>query len=260
VIYKRQGEMEVFKDYAYYYNTFYKDKDYKAEAIQVDSLLKKYGIDIHKIINFGCGTGKHDIELTKLGYQCTGIDLSPLMIGIARENVKNSNSDISFSVADIRNFKSLEKYDAVISLFHVMSYQNTNQDILSAFRSARSVLDKGGIFLFDVWYGPGVLTDKPCVRVKELEDDKNKLVRIARPVMHDKENVVDVNYEVLVIDKKSEKTQVINEVHNMRYFFRPELEYFLNEAGFELIDNLDCNSLSETSYESWTSLFVGKAI
>jgi SAM-dependent methyltransferase len=144
VIYRRHGEMEVFNDYAYYYNAFYKDKDYKAEAIQVDSLLKKYGKDIHKIINFGCGTGKHDIELTKLGYQCTGIDLSPLMIGIARENVKNSNSDISFSVADIRNYESSCKYDAVISLFHVMSYQNANSDILLTFQSARKILNVGG--------------------------------------------------------------------------------------------------------------------
>ncbi len=55
--------MEVFKDYAYYYNSFYQDKNYKDEAKQVDSLLKKYGHNVAKIINFGCGTGRHDIEL-----------------------------------------------------------------------------------------------------------------------------------------------------------------------------------------------------
>ena len=43
--------MEVFQDYAYYYNAFYRDKDYKAEALQVDSLLKNYGTNINKIIN-----------------------------------------------------------------------------------------------------------------------------------------------------------------------------------------------------------------
>ena len=34
--------MEVFRDYALYYNTFYKDKSYSTEAKQVDLLLKKY--------------------------------------------------------------------------------------------------------------------------------------------------------------------------------------------------------------------------
>ena len=111
-----------------------------------------------------------------------------------------------------------------------------------------------------MWYGPGVLTDKPTVRVKEVEDDKYKLVRIARPIMHDKTNVVDVCYEVLVIDKESNETKKIEEVHSMRYFFRPELEHLLKESGFELIDNLDCKTLKETDFNSWTSYFIARAV
>ena len=252
--------VEVFKDYASYYNAFYQNKDYKAEAVQVDYLLKKYGGNVEKVINFGCGTGKHDIELVKMGYKTRGIDMSSLMIDIAIENAKKEGADVEFSVADIRNFAPQERYDAVISLFHVMSYQNENRDILAAFRSARKALDKEGIFLFDVWYGPGVLSDKPCVRVKEAEDGKHRLVRIARPIMHERENVVDVCYEVLVIDKETGKTRTINEIHNMRYFFRPEIAFLLKEAGFQLIDNLDCQTLKETSFDSWTSYFIAEAV
>lgn len=90
--------MEVFQDYAYYYNAFYKDKDYKAEAGQVDLLLKKYGNGIGKIINFGCGTGRHDIELSRLGYQCSGMDMSPAMIELARENAGKEGVEIAFCV------------------------------------------------------------------------------------------------------------------------------------------------------------------
>lgn len=254
--------MQTFQDYAYYYNSFYKDKDYKAEAETIDHLLKSYNSQIANILNFGCGTGKHDIELVKLGYQCKGIDMSPLMVEIARKNAEAGEYKIEFEVADVRNYETEKKYDAVISLFHVMSYQNTNKDILDAFRSARRSLcdNRTGYFLFDVWYGPGVLSDKPCVRVKETEDEKNRLIRIARPVMHDKENVVDVNYEVLVINKDSSRAQTINEVHKMRYFFRPELEFLLKEAGFELLDNIDCRTLSATGFDSWTSYFIAKAM
>lgn len=251
--------MEAFQDYAYYYNAFYQDKDYEAESRQVDTLLKRYGRNVRKIINYGCGTGRHDIELVRLGYDCTGIDMSPLMIDIAKENSRNMNVDIDFSVADIRSYEPKDKYDAVISLFHVMSYQNSNEDILAAFRGARKALDDGGLFLFDVWYGPGVLSDKPAVRVKEIEDAQNRLVRIAKPIMHDKTNVVDVCYEVLVINRETGVTKMIEEVHHMRYFFRTEIEYYLREAGFELIDNLDYQMLSETSYDSWTGYFVARA-
>lgn len=250
--------MDVFKNYAYYYNAFYRGKDYKAEAKQVDVLLKKYGSDIHTIINYGCGTGRHDIELAKMGYQCRGVDISPSMIHIARENADKEHVNVEFSVADIRKFETEQEFDAVISLFHVMSYQNENQDILDAFRSAKSVLKPNGILLFDVWYGPGVLSDKPCVRVKEIEDDQYKLVRIARPSMYDKKNLVDVDYEVFVFDKETKETKTIHEIHNMRYFFRPELEFLLHEAGFELIDNLDCLTLGETDFNTWTSYFVAR--
>ena len=178
------------------------------------------------------------------------------MIEVAKQN----NQSIDFSVADIRTYEPSRKYDAVISLFHVMSYQNSNEDILSAFSSARKALEKGALFLFDSWYGPGVLSDKPVVRVKEVEEDKYKLVRIARPVMYDKKNVVDVCYEVLVIDQETNIIKTINEVHSMRYFFKPEIELLLKQSKFELMENRDCNTLGETDYDSWTSFFVARAV
>lgn len=251
--------METFQDYAYYYNAFYKDKDYAKEARQIDEILKKYGKNIHSVINYGCGTGKHDIELSRIGYSCTGIDLSETMIAIAKQNSKKEEKKIDFSVADIRKFEPEKKYDAVISLFHVMSYQNSNEDIRAAFQSARKALERDKVFLFDLWYGPGVLTDPPVVRVKEVEDDQYRLIRIARPVMYDERNIVDVNYEVLIIDKRTNITKTIKEVHSMRYFFRPELEILLQQAGFELMANIDCNTLEETDYNSWTSYFIAKA-
>lgn len=86
------------------------------------------------------------------------------------------------------------------------------------------------------------------------------MIRVARTIMHDKTNIVDVFYEVLAIEKISNETRVINEVHNMRYFFRAQLETFLKETEFELIDNLECKTLEETVYSSWTSYFVARAI
>ncbi len=252
--------MEIFEDYAYYYNAFYTDKDYKAEAQQVHSLLSRHGNNVKHLINFGCGTGRHDIELSDMGYQCTGIDKSPSMIKIAKENVAANGKDIRFLVDDIRHHKGKRQYDAVISLFHVMSYQNTNEDILSTFPSARTALSVGGIFLFDVLYGPGVLSDKPVVRVREVQNEKYELVRIATPVMCDKTNTVEIDYKILAVSRRTNETKIINETHRMRYFFRPELEFYLDKSGFELLDNLDCQTLGETGYNSWTSFFVARAV
>ena len=121
-------------------------------------------------------------------------------------------------------------------------------------------MNEGGIFLFDVWYGPGVLSDRPAVRVKEVKSDKYKLVRIANPIMHDKTNIVDVCYEVFVIDEDTSEIRVINEKHSMRYFFRPELEAYLKMTDFKLLDNVDCITLEETGYDTWTSYFIASAM
>lgn len=248
--------MGVFKDYAAFYDALYKDKDYMAEARDVDKLLKKYGNNIHYIIIYGCGTGKHDRCLKKFGYAIDGIDMSSDMIKVAVA----TNSGIHYEVADIREYIPEKKYDAVVSLFHVMSYQNTNEDIKKAFTSARKALNKGGIFLFDVWNGPGVLTDPPVLRVKKVKTEKYDVTRIARPEMHANANIVDVNYEMIVTEKESKVSNEFFESHHMRYFFNPEIREYLNETGFEFLRIADCSNLGEPDYNSWTVYYIAKAI
>lgn len=251
--------MEVFKDYAYYYNLFYGNKDYDKEAKEVHQLLQKYktGDRCKKILNVGCGTGKHDIELSKLGYDMQGIDFSEEMIAIAKKN-QQLGKNMEFLVGDSRNYRTINKFDCVISLFHVMSYQNSNEDIIQSFQTAYEALKQGGIFIFDVWYGPGVLSDKPAVRAKEIEDDTNKIIRIANPVMHSSENIVDVNYHVLITNKHTNTTQEIKETHSMRYYFEPEIKNYLEISGLKLVDCLDCSTLGETNFETWTSYFIAQ--
>lgn len=249
--------METFKDYAYYYNLFYGDKDYRKEAEQVDCMIKHYTKkEVKTILNMGCGTGKHDFELCDLGYKMTGIDLSDEMIEIAKENSKKSKCKPNFQVADVRTYETEKKFDTVISLFHVMSYQNENEDIVQAIETAGKALELGGLFIFDVWYGPGVLTERPEIRIKQVEDEKNTVIRYAKPVMHAEKNLVDVNYDVIIIDKKTAVASKIFETHHMRYFFAPEIRYILEKAGFSLLDCLDCNTMKKTDYNSWTAFFI----
>lgn len=79
------------------------------ENVNIRTLLsfreRSYLNNIHRIINYGCGTGRHDLELTKLGYSCTGIDLSETMIEVAKKNSNNRENKIDFSVGDIRTYE-----------------------------------------------------------------------------------------------------------------------------------------------------------
>ena len=81
----RKPDMEQFGEYARYYDLFYGDKDYIKEADEIDALIRRYSSNSEgsKLINLGCGTGRHDCELAKRGWTVKGVDLSSEMIAIA---------------------------------------------------------------------------------------------------------------------------------------------------------------------------------
>lgn len=253
--------MLVFGAYSRYYNLLYKDKDYTGEAEYIHSLVQKYHPGTKTLLDLGCGTGRHDILLAARGYEVTGVDMSEEMLAVARSNANLSTlnsqpSSISFQQGDIRSARLGRKFDVVISLFHVMSYQVTNSDLLAAFATAREHLEPGGIFIFDCWYGPAVLTDRPAVRVKRLEDEAISVTRIAEPVMHPNENLVDVNYHVFVRDKASGEVEELRETHKMRYLFRPEVELFLQQTGMPIIEVSGWMTGIQPGFDTWGACFV----
>ena len=151
-----------------------------------------------------------------------------------------------------------KKFDVAISLFHVMSYQTTNEDFLSALKTAKAHLVPGGVFIFDFWYGPAVLTDRPAVRVKKLEDDQIQVIRLAEPVMHANKNLVDVNYTVWIKDKSSLQTEEIRETHHMRYWFLPEIEHLIKEAGFGMLNHGEWMTGKQPGFDTWGVYIVAR--
>ena len=162
--------MGIFKDYSKYYNVLYKDKNYKAETDYVIDLIKQFNPEANSILNLGCGTGSHDFIFANKGFDITAVDLSYDMIDVANAK-KKTNTTIAFLQGDMRSIRLNKRVDVVLSLFHVMSYQTTNEDLSNAMQTAHSHLKKDGLFIFDCWYGPGVLTDRPSVRNKTFEDE-----------------------------------------------------------------------------------------
>ena len=223
----------VFNDYAKYYDFLYQDKDYRKEIDYIDNLIKQHSSkkDL-RILDIGCGTGKHANYLAEKGYYVTGIDFSVEMIKIAQKN-KNSNTD--FYVANATDFNLYKTFDVVLSLFHVVSYQSSNEDILRMFANVYNHLEFEGLFIFDFWYGPAVLTERPSVKIKRFENDSIKIIRIAEPKMHTAINTVDVNYEIMIHNKTDKKTEFINETHKMRYLFIPEVDSFTHNYKMKIL-------------------------
>ncbi|SPQ00562.1 Methyltransferase type 12 [Candidatus Sulfobium mesophilum] len=253
--------MTVFGLYSRYYDLLYRDKDYAGEAEHVHSLIQRHFPGAKTVLDLGCGTGGHDLTLAARGYSMTGIDMSEEMLAVANSQLSSldpQQSTLDFFQGDIRTVRLGKTFDVVISLFHVVSYQTTNKDLTDAFVTARAHLAHGGIFIFDCWYGPAVLTDRPAVRVKRLEDDQLIVTRIAEPVMHPNDNVVDVNYHVFVRYKASGEVQELKETHRMRYLFLPEVELLLRETGMSIISASEWMTGREPGFDTWGVCFVVK--
>lgn len=130
----------------------------------------------------------------------------------------------------------------------------------SFFHTANAHLEAEGVFIFDVWYGPAVLNEKPEKRTKILENKMLKVQRHATPEIHFNDNVVDVNYEILITKKSDNSQNKLNETHKMRYLFKPELELLLSNCGFEMIACEEWLNGKEASEKSWGVCFIAKKV
>lgn len=249
--------MSQFDEYAHYYDLFYRDKDYESEAGYIDELIVKYSPQAQTIFDMGCGTGRHDELLAQKGYIVHGIDMSAHMLDCAIK--KTIPNKLTFSLGRIQGLDLQRRFDVVISLFHVMSYQVSNADIIEAFATARRHLNPGGIFIFDFWYGPAVLQDKPVTRVKRIKDGDVTVMKVAEPEMMINKNMVDVRYELVVRNTKNGKTSSFCENHRMRYFFLPEIELMLSNSGFAQIASHEFMTSNEPGTQSWNACVIARA-
>jgi 2-polyprenyl-3-methyl-5-hydroxy-6-metoxy-1,4-benzoquinol methylase len=108
----------------------------------------------NNILDIGCGTGRHAIELSKRGYHVTGIDLSQSQIERAKEKSKANGLEIDFHVADARSLEYKSEFDLVIMLcegaFSLMETDEMNYQILE---NASAALKPDGKLIFTTLNG-----------------------------------------------------------------------------------------------------------
>lgn len=255
--------MSVFSKYSDYYDTLYRNKDYKSEAEFVEKLLGKHlRHKTHSLLSLGCGTCGHEVILAKSGYQIVGVDRSSEMLEVARKKIKRMGlaKDINLINGDIRELMFEQTFDGVIAMFNVMGYQIENNDMQRTLGGVSKCLKKGGVFIFDCWYAPAVLRDPPTDKVKEITAKGQRLIRLTKSQLELNKDVVNISFQVLNI-KGGKILDEVNENHPMRYFTLPGLEYFLQKSGLELVNTYDWMEMSSpASGRKWDVFVVARKV
>jgi len=110
----KQWYEKLFDNYG---NQYDKESFTQGTIGECDFIEKELNYDRSlKIMDIGCGTGRHTIELTKRGYFVTGIDLSESQLDKAREKAEKLDLKIDFLKHDARNLPFENQFDAAAML------------------------------------------------------------------------------------------------------------------------------------------------
>jgi 2-polyprenyl-3-methyl-5-hydroxy-6-metoxy-1,4-benzoquinol methylase len=183
-----------------------------------------------KIIDIGCGTGRHTIELTKRGYKVVGIDLSESQLKRAREKAAEQKLKIDFQQHDARKLPFKSEFDLAIMLcegsFPLMETDEMNYQIL---QNAAKALKPGGKLIFTTLNGLFPLFHS----VKEFLDSQAKEGNAKSDKnSFDLMTFRDINTTVFEDDLGNKKELRCNE----RYYVPSEITWLLKTLKFKTID------------------------
>ena len=226
----KQWYEELFTDYA---ETYDRELYTKGTIGEVDFIEAEIGHERSKtILDIGCGTGRHAIELAKRGYEVTGLDLSESQLRKAREKAQLEGVVATFLRRDARDFRFDRSFDLVIMLcegaFPLMETDEMNFKILE---NAQRALKENGKFIFTTLSAlfPLYHSVKEFVNQNsdESESDANTF---------DLMTFRDFSTFTTTDDSGREKTLRCNE----RYYAPSEITWLLRSLDFKQVDIYGC--------------------
>lgn len=134
------------------YFELYESQDTKLASAQVPQLLSLLALTPPaRILDVGCGYGRHSVELARLGFDVTGVDISEVQLTRAKEKASAAEVSVDFRLGDARALEFEAEFDAAISMFLSFGFFETDAEHVAMLRGIAQALRPGGRFLMDFW-------------------------------------------------------------------------------------------------------------
>jgi SAM-dependent methyltransferase len=199
-------------------------------AEEVDFILSILPIEPgDKILDIGCGFGRHSLELAQRGFGVLGIDPSTTMIAAALERSTRAGNQPEFRQLRGEDLQVVEEFNAAICLFTTLGQVTDQKDNLPLLKKAYQSLLPGSYFILEVpQRGQAVASLKPEERFGEGEN----YTQIDRRYDADQNLVTE---KFTLVSPAEQRVYVLQ----YRLFNRAEGNHLLEEAGFSGITFFD---------------------
>lgn len=239
--------------YSEVYDVMNQGKDYSKEAGFVLDLHERFSEkeSIQDILDFGCGSGLHlKSLLSMLGSinSAIGVDASQFLCDIA---IKTADQNTKIIHSKISDFHHESRFDLIISLFHVINYQHTLEDLLQFMHAIKRNLQANGLALIDFWNLAAWRNEPPSRRSKDVKSNGYLYKRTSVPFVDFSQGTVQLQINVDKIHLQSGALiERAVETHNLRAFSQLELELACRQTGLKLVSVGPWMDLSRTLNEN----------
>lgn len=197
-----------------------------AETDGIEQLLPRS--ECRRILDVGCGWGRHSILLAGHGYDVTGVDLSEFLLGVAWREATEAGVEVEFVREDIRELRFDSEFDAAISIFSSLGYFGSDEGDERILRGVHNALKPGGRLLVDTMHRDVVA--RLFVERDWWETADGDLVRVEREF----DAVEGISHDAL--HWRSTDGSTGEKVHHVRVRSATEWKVLLARCGFEPTD------------------------
>lgn len=241
-----------------YYDELFASKRYDEEIDCVFSTATKWSLTpCDRILEIGCGTGNHTLELAKHQVPVTAIDLDGHMIAQAREKVDAMGlGNVQFFHGSVESVEG-HGFGLAVALFNVVTYVPDSLSLAVFFRTVYERLKPGGVFIFDCWNGVAAIRQPP--ESKRLEYDMGDRA-IRCQVINETDlftQKTTLHYDISIHGRDGE------EIESDRYSIRQTLWTPMQITDSILASGLEklvCSRLFEpqveATHQDWKIMFV----
>jgi len=140
-----------------------------------------------------------------------------------------------------------------------MGYLTDNAQLIAGLKTARKHLEPGGVLIFDGWFGPAVLSERPEKRCHQYKYGRDTITREASPHLDPVRQTVTVHYDVSTLQGGEISDVRIQEDHIMRLMFVQEMALAMETAGLQFVRCCPFLDLDgELTTATWNVTFVAR--